>query len=64
MDPKDMVVEIVYENKDGLFPLEIAAGIEKRYGTHMTTREVEKIIEKNKKLFVEENGKFKSPTHF
>ena len=61
MDTKDMIVEIVYANKDGMFPLQIGEAVNKRFNTRMSTREVEQIIQKNKKLFVEENGKYKCP---
>jgi len=64
MDTKDMIVEVVYENKDGLFLLQIGEAVNKRFNTHMTTREVEQIIKKNSKLFVEENGKIKCPNHY
>ncbi|HXY73715.1 MAG TPA: hypothetical protein VEH58_00150 [Dehalococcoidales bacterium] len=64
METRDMIIEVVYETKEGLFPLEIAASVEKKYGVHLTTRDVEKVIDKNKKLFVEEKGKFKSPDHY
>jgi len=63
MDSKDMIVEVVYETEDGLFPLEIAEAIERRFGTHMTTLEVERIIKKNPKLFVEMDGRIKNPLH-
>ena len=62
MDTKDMIVEVVYENKDGLFLLQIGESVNKRFNMHMTTREVEQIIKKNPKLFVEVNGKYKCPT--
>jgi argonaute-like protein implicated in RNA metabolism and viral defense len=62
MDSKDMISEVVYEIKDGLFPLEIAEAVEKRFNTRMTTLEVERIIKKNPKLFVEMDGKIKSPS--
>ena len=61
MDIRDMVVEVVYENKNGMYLLEIGEAVNKRFNIHMTTREVEQIIKKNPKLFVEENGKIKSP---
>ena len=64
MDSKDMIVEVVYETKDGLFPLQIAEAVTRKYNIHMTTREVEQIVGKNPKLFVEDNGKIKSPTHY
>jgi len=62
MDSKDMILQVVYESKDGMFPLEIAEAVSKKYSTLVTTREVEQIIKKNRKLFVEENGKIKCPT--
>jgi hypothetical protein len=64
MDIRDMVVEIVYENKDGLFLLQIGEGVNKRFNTHITTRDVEQVVKKNPKLFVEENGKIKCPPTF
>ena len=64
MDIRDMVVELVYDNKDGLFPLQIAEGVNKRFKTNVTTRDVEQVIKKNPKLFVEENGKIKCPPSF
>ena len=64
MDTRDMVVEIVYENKDGLFLLQIGEGVNKRFNTHITTRDVEQVIKKNPKLFFEENGKIKCPPTF
>ena len=64
MDTKDMIVEVVYETKEGLFPLEIGIAVEKKYGVQLNTREVEKVINKNKRLFTEEKGRFKSPSHF
>ena len=64
MDSKDMVIEVVYEAKDGLFPMQVAEEVSKKYNIRMTTREVEQVIAKNPKLFAEENGKVKSPTHY
>jgi hypothetical protein len=64
MDTRDMVVEIVYENKDGLFLLQIGEAVNKRFNVRMTTRDVEQVIKKNPKLFVDENGKIKCPAHF
>ena len=59
-----MVVEIVYEKKDGLFPLQIAEGVNNRFKSAITTRDVEQVVKKNPKLFVEENGKIKCPPTF
>ena len=64
MNIRDMVVEIVYETKDGLFLLQIGEGVNKRFNTHITTRDVEQVIKNNPKLFVEENGKIKCPPTF
>jgi hypothetical protein len=63
MDSKDMIVEVVYETKDGLFPLEIAEAVQKRFQTQITTREVERIVKKNPKLFIEIDGRIKAPPH-
>jgi hypothetical protein len=63
METRDMVVEIVYENKDGMFLLQIGEAVNKRFNVRMTTRDVEQVIRKNQKLFIEENGKIKAPAH-
>lgn len=64
MDTRDMVVEVVYDNKEGMFLLQIGEAINARFKVHMTTRDVEQVIKKNPKLFVEENGKIKCPPIF
>ena len=63
METRDMVVEIVYENKDGMFLLQIGEAVNKRFNVRMTTRDVEQVIRKNPKLFIEENSKIKAPAH-
>jgi len=57
----DMVVEIVYEKPEGMFPLEIAEAVSKRFQISVTTIQVEQIVRKNPKLFVEKNFKIYSP---
>ena len=42
----------------------IGEAVNKRFNVRMTTRDVEQVIKKNPKLFVEENSKIKSPTHY
>ena len=64
METRDMIVEVVYENKDGMFLMQIGEAVNKRFNDRMTTRDVEQVIKKNPKLFVEENSKIKSPTHY
>ncbi len=64
MDIKDMIVQVVYESANGLYPLEIAQAVSRRFQTPLTTRQVERMIRKNPKLLVEENGKIKHPTHY
>ena len=59
-----MVIEVVYDAKDGLFAMEIGEAVNQRFHKPMTTREVEQIIQKNPKLFVEDNGKYKCPNNF
>ena len=64
MDAKDMILQVVYESKDGLYPLDIAEAVLKRFQTQITTRQVEQIVKKNPKLFVEKDAKICSPSHF
>jgi len=64
MDAKDMILQVVYESKDGLYPLDIAEAVLKRFQTQITTRQVEQIVKKNPKLFVEKDARICSPSHF
>jgi hypothetical protein len=59
-----MVVEVVYDTKEGLVLMEIGEAVNKRYHVPMTTRDVEEIIKKNPKLFAEENNRIKCPQMF
>jgi len=62
MDIKtDMVVGIVYEKPEGMYPLEIAEAVSKRFQIQATTRQVERIVRNNPKLFVEKDFKIYSP---
>ncbi len=63
METRDMVVEIVYESKNGLYPLQIAQEVSRRYQVSMNTRQVEEIVRKNPKLFVDADGLIKAPEH-
>ncbi len=64
MDIKDMIVEVVYENANGLSLLEIVETVSKRFQTQVNTRQVDQIIRKNQKLFIEKDAKICSPSHF
>jgi hypothetical protein len=63
MDSANMILQVVYENKEGMFPLEIAEAVSKRFNTQMSTREVEQTVKKNHKLFIVDNGKIKCPVN-
>ena len=63
MDIRDKVVEIVYESKEGLFPLAIAEAVSKRYSIPVNSRQVEDVVRKNPKLFIEAAGKIMAPVH-
>lgn len=63
MDIRDKVIELVYESKEGLFPLAIAEAVSKRYSIPVNSRQVEEVVRKNPKLFVEMNGKIQAPVH-
>lgn len=64
MELKDMILSVVYQSPDGLFPLKIVEEITRQYGTETTTKQVLRIVEKNPKLFTETNGKIKSPPNY
>jgi hypothetical protein len=61
MELKDMIVTTVYLSPDGLFPLEIIEKVEQKFGIKTNTKKVLQIIKANSRLFVEEQGKIKSP---
>jgi hypothetical protein len=63
MNLKDMIIQVVYINHDGLSLLKIVEEVNNRYHAHVTTLEVDQVVRKNPKLFVEVGGKIKSPTH-
>ncbi len=61
MDLKDMIVTVVYQSPDGLFPLQIVEAVAQQFSTQTTTKQVLQVLKKNPKLFVEIEGKIKSP---
>ena len=63
MDIRDEIVQVVYESKDGLFLLEIKEDVTNRFKMQVNSRQIEEVVRKNPKLFVEINGKIKAPTH-
>ena len=63
MDIRDEIVQVVYESKDGLFLLEITEAVTNRFKIQVNSRQIEEVIRKNPKLFVEVNGKIKAPVH-
>jgi hypothetical protein len=63
MDIRDEIVQVVYESKDGLFLLEITEAVTNRFKMQVNSRQIEEVIRKNPKLFVEVNGKIKAPVH-
>jgi len=64
MGLKDMVISVVYQSPDGLLPLQIVEAITSQFNTQTTTRQVLQVIEKNPKLFVEVDGRIKSPPNY
>ena len=59
-----MILSVVYQSPEGLFPLAIVEQIARQYDTETTTRQVLHIVEKNPKLFVEKDGRIKSPAKY
>jgi hypothetical protein len=58
----DMIVAVVYQSSDGLNPIQIVELISRQYLTQTTSKQVLDIVERNPKLFVEIEGKIKSPS--
>ncbi len=63
MDLKDMMIAVVYDNPDGLVPLEIVEAITRRFGAPINTRQVLQTIKANPKLFVESEGRVRTPSN-
>jgi hypothetical protein len=61
MNLKDMIVSVVYQSQDGLNPLQIVELVSRQYITQTTSKQVLEIVRKNPKVFVEIDGKVKSP---
>ena len=61
MDLKDMIVAVVYQSPGGLGPAQIVEALAHRFDTQTTSKQVLQIVAKNPKLFVEIEGKIKSP---
>ncbi len=60
MDLKDQIVSIVYQSSVGLSPLQIVEALAKQ-GIRSNSKEVMQVVNKNRKLFAEVDGRFKSP---
>ncbi len=62
MDLKDMMVAVVYENPDGLAPLDVAEAVGRRFGAQINTKQVLQTVSANPKLFVEAEGRVRRPS--
>ncbi len=61
IDLKDMIVKIVYLSPEGLSLIEIAKRVDQQFGIKTNTKKVLQIVEANPELFIEVQGKIKSP---
>ena len=59
---KDKVLAVVWDSPDGLAPYQIVEAIARDYGTQTNTKQVLQLIESNPKLFVEVDGRIRSPS--
>jgi len=64
MDLKDMIITVVYQSPGGLFPLQIVEALASQFDTQTNTKQVLQVVERNPKLFIESNGKIKSPPNY
>jgi hypothetical protein len=62
MDLKEMMVAVVYQNPDGLVPLEVVEGLARRFGVQTNTRQVLQTVRAHPRLFVETGGRLRSPS--
>ena len=62
MDMKEMIVAVVYENPDGLVPMDVADAVSRRFGAQLNTKQVLQTVRANPKLFVETEGRVKRPS--
>ena len=63
IDLKDMIVKIVYLSPEGLSLMEIVKSVDQQFGIKTTTKKVLQIVEANPELFIEVQGKIKSPSN-
>ena len=63
MELKDMILSVVYQNPDGMHPLQIVEALA-QLGMETNTKQILKIIDKNPKLFIEKDGKIKSASKY
>jgi len=64
MDLRDMIVAVVYQSADGLVPLQIVETLARQFGTTTTAKQVLQIVKRNPKLFVEIDGRIRSPSNY
>ena len=64
MDLKDMIVAVVYQSQGGLSPVQIVEALARQFDTQTTSKQVLQIVKRNPKLFVEIEGKIKSPSNY
>ncbi len=64
MELKDQIVSIVYQSPTGMSPLQIVEALESHYNIKSNSKAVLQVLEKNRKLFTEIDGRFKSPAGY
>ena len=58
-----MIVKIVYLSPEGLSLIEIVKSVDQQFSIKTTTKKVLQIVEANPELFIEVQGKIKSPSN-
>ena len=58
-----MIVKIVYLSPEGLSLMEIVKSVDQQFGIKTTTKKALQIVEANPELFIEVQGKIKSPSN-
>ena len=64
MDLKDQIVSVVYQSSSALGPVQIVEELARKFDLKTNSKQVLQVISKNPKLFVEVDGRFKSPAGY
>ncbi len=62
MDLKEMMVSVIYQNAEGMAPLQIVEALADQFGRRITTKQVLQTVQRNPNLFVDADGRIVRPS--